>query len=687
MLDQFEEYFLYRRAEARAPTFVDQLAECITRRDLRANFLVAVREDTYAGLGDLFEGRLTNVYSNYLQLRYLDRESAREAIVGPVERFNAARASDPIGIEPALVNAVLDEVQTGRVTFAGDALHASSSVGAPGRDEIETPYLQLVMTTLWERELGSGSSMLRLETLHRLGGAASIVRSHMDGVLAGLPDAEQDLAADIFHHLVTPSGTNIVHRVSDLAAYAGHDRDAVLRLVNHLISRDQRILRPIPAADGSEGEPRVEIFHDVLAPAIVEWRTARDARRLRADKLEAERIAARERRRARTFRALAIAAATGLIIAIVAFAVTEIHRTDVARAGSDSRELAAKASVYLGTDELRLGSLLAVAAHQISSTADAAHALVTASVRTFAMSSYVRTSSGIGQLAISPDGRSVVVGGENGTAQIVDLWEHRVVESIHARLGGGLAAVAYDPSGALVALAGENNQVVLWNVSARHISCTFQVNAVETLAFDAAGQLLASGGDDGRIRLWDPSTCGSVRSFARRGAIDSVVFAPDGHTLAAAIGRAIVLIDPATGRQLKQLTASGTVYAVTFDPTGRRIAAAQADGHVSVWAWDTGRTLDFWAGPAAFENVAFSDDGALVAGASDDDTVSVWNSQTPSDLVDLVGHSDHVNGVAFGPRRRAHVRRRRRESHHLEYQDDHQREHSAGRPRCHRPVL
>ena len=378
-------------------------------------------------------------------------------------------------------------------------LCTQSSVGAPGRDEIETPYLQLVMTTLWERELGSGSSMLRLETLHRLGGAASIVRSHMDGVLAGLPDAEQDLAADIFHHLVTPSGTKIVHRVSDLAAYAGHDRDAVLRLVNDLISRDQRILRPIPAADGNAAT-RVEIFHDVLAPAIVEWRTARDARRLRADKLEAERIAARERRRARTFRALAIAAATGLIIAIVAFAVTEIHRTDVARAGSDSRELAAKASVYLGTDELRLGSLLAVAAHQISSTADAAHALVTASVRTFAMSSYVRTSSGIGQLAISPDGRSVV-GGENGTAQIVDLWEHRRRE--HPCPAGRRACRRrLRPERRARCLGRREQSSGSLDVSARHISCTFQVNAVETLAFDAAGQLLASGGDDGRIRLW-----------------------------------------------------------------------------------------------------------------------------------------------------------------------------------------
>jgi len=54
-----------------------------------ANFLIAVREDAYGGLGDLFSGRISNVYNNYLHLEYLAREAAREAIEKPVEVYNA----------------------------------------------------------------------------------------------------------------------------------------------------------------------------------------------------------------------------------------------------------------------------------------------------------------------------------------------------------------------------------------------------------------------------------------------------------------------------------------------------------------------------------------------------------------------------------------------------------------------
>jgi len=68
MLDQFEEYFLYRRREPRPWWFADELARCINRPDLRANFLISIREDAYAGLGDLFKGRIANVYGNYLQV-------------------------------------------------------------------------------------------------------------------------------------------------------------------------------------------------------------------------------------------------------------------------------------------------------------------------------------------------------------------------------------------------------------------------------------------------------------------------------------------------------------------------------------------------------------------------------------------------------------------------------------------
>src|SRR5207344_192409 len=88
ILDQFEEYLLSRSSEVPEGRFADEVAVCLNRPDLRANFLIAVREDAYAGVGYLFSGRIDNVYGNYLHLENLNRESAHDAIEKPIEQFN-----------------------------------------------------------------------------------------------------------------------------------------------------------------------------------------------------------------------------------------------------------------------------------------------------------------------------------------------------------------------------------------------------------------------------------------------------------------------------------------------------------------------------------------------------------------------------------------------------------------------
>ena len=81
-----------------------------------ANFLIAVREDAYGGLGDLFSGRISNVYNNYLHLEYLTREAAREAIEKPVEVYNAEHDQDEaVTLDDDLTDAVLDEVRRGNL--------------------------------------------------------------------------------------------------------------------------------------------------------------------------------------------------------------------------------------------------------------------------------------------------------------------------------------------------------------------------------------------------------------------------------------------------------------------------------------------------------------------------------------------------------------------------------------------
>ena len=135
--------------------------------------LIGIREDAIARL-DRFQGHIPNLFDNYLRLEHLDRAAACEAIEGPLSRFNAARPDEPdMDIEPALVAAMLRQVEAGKVEVGGAG---GERVGGSG-DRVETPYLQLVLTRLWDEERQLGSNVLRASTLERLGGAQGIVET------------------------------------------------------------------------------------------------------------------------------------------------------------------------------------------------------------------------------------------------------------------------------------------------------------------------------------------------------------------------------------------------------------------------------------------------------------------------------------------------------------------------------
>ena len=97
---------------------------------------------------------------------------------------------------------------------------------------MEAPYLQLVMERLWERERSQQSRLLRFATLASLGGAAEIVRAHLERALAALTEEQRDVAAASFNHLVTPSGSKIAHAPADLARYAGVGEEELLPVLS-----------------------------------------------------------------------------------------------------------------------------------------------------------------------------------------------------------------------------------------------------------------------------------------------------------------------------------------------------------------------------------------------------------------------------------------------------------------------
>ena len=272
--------------------------------------------------------------------------------------------------------------------------------GADDTARIEAPYLQLVIQRLWEEERAAGSDVLRVATLERLGGAQHIVEEHFESAMDALSPEQKDIAARLFNHLVTPSGTKIAHELSDLADFGGVPVDELESVLAILAER--RILRSLEEG----GDVRYEIFHDVLAQPVLAWR---------ADH-EAERELARQKQASdRRHRLLLAVIAAGAVLLAVMGAVTFYaltQRTEAREQARDAKasELVASADAALDQDP-ELSLLLASEAARLVPGERSERAL-----RRALLASRVRAVVDVGEplVAATSTGSAVVAATEPG---------------------------------------------------------------------------------------------------------------------------------------------------------------------------------------------------------------------------------------------------------------------------------
>ncbi len=342
VLDQFEDYFLYHPGEDGEGTFAVEFPRALNEPNLRVNFLLSIREDSWAKL-DRFEGRIPHLFANYVRVEPLSRDAARRAIEGPIAAWNAGlpMGEEPYRVEPALAETVLAAAAAGRLTLAaaGDA----PRVEPVSPDAVEPPFLQLVMERLWQATVAADEHVLGVARLEELGGAQRIVANHLRDSLAVLTIAEQAVASDVFRFLVTRSRTKIAHSAGDLAEWTKRPETEVTAVLDELCSPEcGRILRPVVPPAGAEEDRRYEIFHDVLADAVLVWR--RDFEAHAALELERETAARRHRRLLVIAVGAALLAAAMVALAVYAFA----QRNEAAKQQSNAQTLAKVAHIEAG---------------------------------------------------------------------------------------------------------------------------------------------------------------------------------------------------------------------------------------------------------------------------------------------------------------------------------------------------
>ena len=206
---------------------------------------------------------------------------------------------------------------------------------------------------------------------------------------------------------------------------------------------DQRIVR---AGGDGVGGPRYEIFHDVLADAVLAWRARHEA----DSRLEAEREAAEERhRRTRTF-AVAAAVAVAILAAISIYALTQRSSARSEARHARAREIAALASLQLPVDPE--GSLrLALQANALEPSPSSESVLRTV-LRELRVLAVLPGGGPVASVAFSPDGEFALTAGEGGEARLFRVSTGRLVRSFPH--GAPLAGASLSPDGSLVVTAG-----------------------------------------------------------------------------------------------------------------------------------------------------------------------------------------------------------------------------------------
>jgi WD40 repeat protein len=628
ILDQAEEYFTYH---GEGDGFDSALA-AVVDAPLRVNVLLSLREDALASL-DRLKGAIPNLFGNVLRLDRLDRTAGRAAIVKPLERWNALEG-DAVAIEDELVGDVLDGVGAGRIELGPGGPRDAG--GENGRTSaIEAPYLQLVMLRLWEVERSQGSSSLRAATLTGLGGAAQVVADHLERAIEALTPTQRDVAARLFDHLVTPSGMKIAHATSDLAQFAGVPESEVTDVL-HVLA-EHRILRTDEAG-------RWEIFHDVLAGAVLGWKTRHEAERaVQRAKDEARR---RHRRLAfLAFGALVALAATG---ALTLFAFSQRSEArDQARAARSGQLVASALSVE-DTDP-ELGIELALEAARLEPTQRAETAL-----RDLLDASRLRAVIDTGQpvvgLDLDPLASRALVVGDDGIARLFDLatgdlrWSHRVD-------GGG---AAFSNGGRSVVLIEDSSLVTLDAATGAQRRSTVPValaGPVEELvpSTDGRSAIVVTLGKP-RARAVALATGDVIGRVKHPRAVTDAAYAPTGR-LAVSSGRdwAGRVWDTATWREVREplLGHNGQVLAIAFDAAGTgRIATASTDQTARVWRLRARRSsATLFGHTAPVNDVAFGP-GSVLATASGDGTARTWRAEGKA-ARELLGHEGPVRKVEF----------------------------------------
>ena len=292
-------------------------------------------------------------------------------------------------------------------------------------------------------------------------------------------------------------------------------------------------------------------------------------------------------------------------------------------------------------------------------------------------------SSAILSLVITPDGRQVVTGHDDGTVRRWDISTGLPIGQPLTEHTGEVNAVAV--AGAQIISGGQDGTVRFWRAATGEpLSVTIPRNPIRALAVDPRGRFAVSVASDGRTTGWDLTTRQQEWTFGSRNVLalacgdDEILFvagidgigrwqlidgvprlAPAGHQdpvnalattpngrllVSGGADRTIRTWRP-TGAELRIINADTAITAIAITPEGRRIISGHPHAGIYRWDADTGRPIGSPLVTNSVNALAVTPDGRQIVAGGEDGVLRRWDLETGEPIAGVVPSHERLADV------------------------------------------
>ncbi|MBD2128701.1 protein kinase [Microcoleus sp. ZQ-A2] len=264
-------------------------------------------------------------------------------------------------------------------------------------------------------------------------------------------------------------------------------------------------------------------------------------------------------------------------------------------------------------------------------------------------------SNSTNPVAITPDGKTLATGSEEGTIKFWNLQTGELKKTFKGHTSA-VNVIVFSPNGQTLASGSADESIKLWNLNTEGVLHTLsgRSKGISAIVMTPDSQTLVSGDRVGNIEFWNLKNGERINAFAGHEIlVTSLAVTPDGQTIVSSSqDNRIKLWDVKTGQLIRTLTAADShhFFSVAISPNGQQIASGSWDGGIRLWDVKTGNlTQILKTDSAPIDTVVFKANGQTLVSGSADGSIRMWDLKTNKLRRTLSGHSEAVNRMVMTP--------------------------------------